>query len=191
MRLRLAAVAGILFFLVCFQWKKNADQTKQAICNVNRSSCIRRLQQTQKIALQLIGCPPFPPTFYLNCLELQLLISARTMSLFFFFSISCVSSFSLFCFVLFSSLTKSKYAAAAGASAGGHKGLGIILNHEFCTLDLTPVAPDYSLFFLLFPLFVPSNRATTGGNLTVMVQTLLKGREGWSVQVFSQNGCHW
>lgn len=59
----------------------------------------------------------------------------------------------------------------------------IILNHEFCTLDLTPVAPDYSIFFLLlllFPLFVPSNRATTGGNLTVLVQALFKGR-GWGV----------
>lgn len=71
-----------------------------------------------------------------------------------FFSISCVSFFLYFAFVLFPSLTKSKYAAAAGASAGGHKGLVIILNHEFCMLDLTPVAPDYSFSFFFFFFFL-------------------------------------
>lgn len=101
----------------------------------------------------------------------------------FFFSLFCL------CFVSFSKKKKSKYAAAAGASAGGHKGLVIHLNHEFCTLDLTPVAPHYSFFFFFF-LFVPSNRVATGVNLTVLVQTLFKGLGGWSVQVYYQNGCH-
>lgn len=138
-------------------------EKKTAKPNVNRSSCIRRLQPTQKMALQPICCPPNTTFDILSSLSGTTAANFSPNYVSLFFQSHAFLFFLYFAFVLFPSLTKSKYAAAAGASAGGHKGLVIILNHEFCMLDLTPVAPDYSFFFLLFLLFVPSNRATTGG----------------------------
>lgn len=77
-----------------------------------------------------------------------------------------MSFFLSFVFIWFPSQTKSKYIyirPQQEASPGGHKDLVKILNHEYCTLDLTPVAPHYFFFFL------PSSSAATGVNLTVLV----------------------